>query len=74
MLRSFAGSLPRIRHHPWILEGYDGPPPSYLPPSNPIEVVDDEIVDELVSMGLLKETGIAPFYGVRGAYKLTCFR
>jgi len=56
MLRvSEADRIPisKIRTHPWIIEGYGEPPPSYLPPSDPIQEIDDSILDDLVALNFI---------------------
>jgi len=45
--------IAKIRTHPWILEGYGEPPPSYLPPSEPITEIDETILDNLVALNFL---------------------
>jgi serine/threonine protein kinase len=45
--------IAKIRTHPWIIEGYGEPPPSYLPPSEPITEIDESILDNLVALNFL---------------------
>lgn len=43
----------KMRHHPWILEGFDGPPPCYLPDYKAIAVVDEDILQQMQAMGFI---------------------
>jgi len=45
--------IAKIRTHPWIMEGFGEPPPSYLPPSDPITVLDETIIDNLYTLNFL---------------------
>ena len=44
-----------IKSHPWLVEGYDGPPDNYLEPRPVLRDLDPEIVDELQKYGFEKE-------------------
>lgn len=50
-------TLDVVRTHPWVQEGYDGPPDSLLPPRAPIEVdtLDDDVIAKLEDFGYLPE-------------------
>jgi len=50
--------ISQMRHHRWIMVGYDHPPPSYLPTVAPVEVIDDSIIKQMESMGLVSGDGL----------------
>lgn len=48
-------TIDEIRHHPWVTQGYDGPPPTYLPTTYPVHHIEERVLEQLVSMGFDKE-------------------
>eukprot|EP01102_Stenamoeba_stenopodia_P007926 TRINITY_DN2237_c0_g1_i1.p1 TRINITY_DN2237_c0_g1~~TRINITY_DN2237_c0_g1_i1.p1 ORF type:complete len:515 (-),score=104.42 TRINITY_DN2237_c0_g1_i1:120-1664(-) len=48
-------TIDEIRPHPWVTQGYDGPPPTYLPSTYPVHHTEERILEQLVSMGFDKE-------------------
>jgi len=45
--------IAKIRTHPWIMEDYDEPPPSYLPLSEPIKEIDECILEDLYTLNFI---------------------
>ncbi|KCV67798.1 CAMK/CAMKL protein kinase [Fonticula alba] len=45
-------TMETLRTHPWLSEGYDGPPPTYMLERGPITKVDEEIFAELLTYGV----------------------
>jgi len=58
--------ISKIRTHPWILEGYGEPPPSYLPPSEPITEIDEGILDDLYMLSFLESNESEYLDSIRG--------
>jgi len=58
--------ISKIRTHPWILEGYGEPPPSYLPPSEPITEIDEGILDDLYMLSFLESNESEYLDTIRG--------
>lgn len=46
-------TLEEIKKHPWVNEGYDGPPDNFLPPRPPLDMdnLDPDILEKMVSFG-----------------------
>uniref|UniRef100_A0A6B2KZD1 non-specific serine/threonine protein kinase n=1 Tax=Arcella intermedia TaxID=1963864 RepID=A0A6B2KZD1_9EUKA len=57
--------IAKIRVHPWILEGYNAPPPSYLPPSQTITQIDESILEDLYQLSFLESYESEYLEGVR---------
>jgi serine/threonine protein kinase len=55
----------KIRTHPWIMEGYGEPPPSYLPPSDPIKEIDESILEDLFALNFISSNNPETFVTVR---------
>eukprot|EP01127_Copromyxa_protea_P001464 TRINITY_DN11448_c0_g1_i1.p1 TRINITY_DN11448_c0_g1~~TRINITY_DN11448_c0_g1_i1.p1 ORF type:complete len:650 (+),score=91.75 TRINITY_DN11448_c0_g1_i1:174-1952(+) len=47
--------IAEMRYHPWVIEGYGTPPPSFLPPVAPIPEIDEEIFEQMREMGFILE-------------------
>jgi len=46
--------ISKMRYHSWILEGYNEPPESYLPPQSEITQIDNEIIYQMEQLGLIE--------------------
>jgi len=55
-------TLQEVKNHPWTNEGYDGPPPNYIPARAPFtpEELETDIVDKLESFGYNKDDLVKP--------------
>jgi MAP/microtubule affinity-regulating kinase len=52
-------TLADVRSHPWINEGYDGPPTCLLPPRPPVSKINEEILNQVVLIGFDREVSRA---------------
>ena len=44
-------NMEEIMNHPWVLEGFSGPPETHLSPREPVTELDESAVEELEGMG-----------------------
>lgn len=54
--RKKRATIHEIRSHPWVQEGYFGPPPCLLKARNPITEINRKILDQVVLIGFDQKT------------------
>lgn len=66
-------TLGEVRNHPWICEGYDGPPVCLLPPRPPVSSINEEILNQVVLIGYERESARAAILANQTSAEVTTY-
>lgn len=66
-------TLQEVRHHPWICEGYDGPPTCLVAPRLHVTSVNEEILNQVVLIGYDRESSRAAILANEAAASVTTY-
>ena len=66
-------TLSEVRNHPWICEGYDGPPTCLLAPRQLVSTINEEILNQVVLIGYDRESSRASILANEAAASVTTY-